>query len=275
MAAAGSAESESTPGWEAAHPRLVSSYCRRPCRQPCPWPLPPSWRAAPTFPSLAVQRGTPKRRAPPARCWADSPPRRARRPAVRGRPAMRRADRPRSRRSNRRPARNRTGAMRVLLQVSGWSSCRRLGPAHRSCGGAPALDQPQAQSSLRISSTMARPWSSPRHCAVKENLSMNEVLNAQARFWRTVLQAFVLELGGSRSRVISYVAVDSSAAAAIDVQVEPHHIASARRVRARSGCGPPHSDFGPIQKGPGTARLPGDETGLPRKAGRTRDAVLG
>jgi hypothetical protein len=44
------------------------------------------------------------------------------------------------------------------------------------------LDQPRAQSSLRISSTMAQPGSSPRHCAVKENLSMNEVLNAQARF---------------------------------------------------------------------------------------------
>src|SRR5262249_36726851 len=71
---------------------------------------------------------------PPARCWAGSPPRRDRRPAVRGRPAMRRTDRPRSRRSNRRPARNRTGAMPVLLQVSGWSSCCRLGPAHRSCG---------------------------------------------------------------------------------------------------------------------------------------------
>jgi hypothetical protein len=47
---------------------------------------------------------------------------------------------------------------------------------------APALDQPRAQSSLRISSTMAQPWSSPRHRVVKENLSMNEVLNAQARF---------------------------------------------------------------------------------------------
>src|SRR5215831_3788717 len=122
---------------------------------------------------------------------------------------------------------------------------------------------------------MARLWSSPRHCAVKENLSMNEILNAQARFRRTVLQAFVLELGGYRSRVISYVVVDSSAAAAIDVQIDPGHIASARGVRDRSERGPAHSDLGPIQKGPGTARLPGDETGLPREAGRTRDPVLG
>ena len=91
-----------------------------------------------------------------------------------------------------------------------------------------------------------------------------------------VPQAFVLELGGRGSRVISYVAVDSSAAAAIDVQIEPRHIASARGVRDRSEPGrSPYSDFGPIQKGPSAARLPGDETGLPRKAGRTRDAVLG
>src|SRR5262249_7836355 len=74
MAAAGSAESEPVPAWEPAHRRSVSSHCRRPCQQPCPWPLPPSWRAAPTFPSLAVPRGTRKRHAPPARCWADSPP---------------------------------------------------------------------------------------------------------------------------------------------------------------------------------------------------------
>jgi hypothetical protein len=53
-------------------------------------------------------------------------------------------------------------------------SGQRIDPA----AGAPALDQPQAQSSLRISSTMARLWSSPRHCVVKENLSMNEALNA-------------------------------------------------------------------------------------------------
>src|SRR5215813_13615952 len=122
---------------------------------------------------------------------------------------------------------------------------------------------------------MARLWSSPRHCAVKENLSMNEVLNAQARFLRAVLEAFVLELGGCGSRVISYVAVDSSAAAAINVQIDPRHIASARGVRDGSERGPPHSDLGPIQKGPGAARLPGDETGLSRKAGRTRDPVLG
>jgi hypothetical protein len=44
--------------------------------------------------------------------------------------------------------------------------------------GAPTLDQPQTQNSLRISSTMAQPWSSRRHCAVKGNLSMDEVLNA-------------------------------------------------------------------------------------------------
>src|SRR5262249_2227046 len=77
------------------------------------------------------------------------------------------------------------------------------------------------------------------------------------------------------SRVISYVAVDSSAAAAIDVQIDPGHIASARGVRDRSERGPPHSDLGPIQKGPGTARLPGDETGLPREAGRNPDAAFG
>src|SRR6516165_9799302 len=92
-------------------------------------------RAAPTFPSLAVRRGTRKRRAPPARCWADLPPQRVRRRAVRGRPATRRADHPRSRRLNRRPVRNRTGAMPVLLRVWGRSSCCRLGPANRSCGG--------------------------------------------------------------------------------------------------------------------------------------------
>ena len=40
---------------------------------------------------------------------------------------------------------------------------------------------------------------------------MDEVLNAQARFSRTVLQAFALELGACGSRVISYLAVDSSA----------------------------------------------------------------
>src|SRR5262249_35373835 len=102
------AESEPVPAWEPAHRRSVSSHYRRPCQQQCPWPLPPSWRAAPTFPSLAVQRGTRRRHAPPARCWAGSPPQRDRRWAVRGRPAMRRADRPRSRRSNRRPVRNRT-----------------------------------------------------------------------------------------------------------------------------------------------------------------------
>jgi hypothetical protein len=47
---------------------------------------------------------------------------------------------------------------------------------------APALNQPQALSRLRISSTMAQLWSARRHCVVKENLSMNEVLNASARF---------------------------------------------------------------------------------------------
>jgi hypothetical protein len=47
-----------------------------------------------------------------------------------------------------------------------------------SAASAPALDQPQAQTGLGISSTMAQPWSSRRHCAVKENLSRNEVLNA-------------------------------------------------------------------------------------------------
>src|SRR5215813_6039311 len=114
---------------------------------------------------------------------------------------------------------------------------------------------------------MARLWSSPRHCAVKENLSMNEILNAQARFSRTVLQVFVLELGGCGSRVISYVAVDSSAAAAIDVQIEPRHIASARALRDRSEHGrPPYCDLGPIQKGSSAARLPGHESGLPGKA---------
>src|SRR5215813_13031912 len=68
---------------------------------------------------------------------------------------------------------------------------------------------------------------------------------------------------------------DSWAAAAIDVQIDPRHIASARGVRDGSERGPAHSDLGPIQKGPGAARLPGDETGLSRKAGRTRDPVLG
>ena len=38
--------------------------------------------------------------------------------------------------------------------------------------------------------------------------------------------------------MISYVAVDSSAAAPIDVQIEPRHIASARGVRDRSERGP-------------------------------------
>src|SRR5262249_52843620 len=85
---------------------------------PLPLPSPPP---AQLFPSPAVQRGTRRRHAPPARCWADSPPQRVRRQAVRGRPAMRRADRLRSRRLNRRPVRNRTDAMRVLLQVSGRS----------------------------------------------------------------------------------------------------------------------------------------------------------
>jgi hypothetical protein len=47
-----------------------------------------------------------------------------------------------------------------------------------SAASAQALNEPQAQSSLRISSTMAQPWSSRRHCAVKGNLSMDEVLNA-------------------------------------------------------------------------------------------------
>src|SRR5215831_5905474 len=47
---------------------------------------------------------------------------RARHRAVRGRLAMRRADRLRSRRLNRRPAPNRTDAMRALLRVSGRSS---------------------------------------------------------------------------------------------------------------------------------------------------------
>src|SRR5262245_7481238 len=64
-------------------------------------------------------------------------------------------------------------------------------------------------------------------------------------------------------------------AAPIDVQIEPRHIASAWGVRDRSERGPPHSDFGPIQKGPSTARLPGDEAGLPGEAGRTRDTVWG
>jgi len=57
-----------------------------------------------------------------------------------------------------------------------------------------------------------------------------------------------LSFGACGSRVISYVAVDSSAAAPIDVQIEPRHIASARGVRDRSERGPPHCDFGPIQK---------------------------
>src|ERR1700730_13866185 len=67
----------------------------------------------------------------------------------------------------------------------------------------------------------------------------------------------MLERGACVSRVISYVAVDSSAAAPIDVQIEPRHIASARGVRDRSERGPPHCDFGPIQKGPSAARLSG------------------
>jgi hypothetical protein len=47
--------------------------------------------------------------------------------------------------------------------------------------GAPALNQPQALSSLRISSTMAWLWSTQRHSVVKENPLTNEVLNAYAR----------------------------------------------------------------------------------------------
>jgi len=134
-AAAGPAGSEPVPAWQPTHPRLISSHCRRPRQQLCPSPPFPSWRAAPAFPSLAVRRETRKRHAPPARCWADSLLRPARRQAVRGRPAMRRVDRLRLPRLNRRPVRNRTGAMRVLLRVWGWSSCCRPGPAHRSCGG--------------------------------------------------------------------------------------------------------------------------------------------
>src|SRR6516162_1963043 len=55
-------------------------------------------------------------------------------------------------------------------------------------------------------------------------------------------------------------------AAPIDVKIEPRHIASAWCVRDRSERGPPHSDFGPLQKGPSAARLPGDEAALSGKA---------
>src|SRR5262249_19573346 len=67
--------------------------------------------------------------------------------------------------------------------------------------GTPALNQPQGLSSLRISSTVAQLWSSRRHCALKGNLSMNEALYAQARFGRSVLQAFLLERGACGSVV--------------------------------------------------------------------------
>jgi len=99
---------------------------------------------------------------------------------------------------------------------------------------------------------------------------MDEVLNAQARFSRTVLQAFALELGACGSRVISYLAVDSSAGL--------RSMSKLSRVTLRLlGAFAIEANVGgrPIQKGSSAARLSGDEAGLPREAGRTRHTVLG
>jgi hypothetical protein len=75
-------------------------------------------------------------------CW---------RSAVRDRPAARRADRRRSRRLSRQPVRNRTDAMRVLLQASlrSWSRLGRCIESSRHGlprgGPAPALDLKREQ----------------------------------------------------------------------------------------------------------------------------------